>query len=93
MGIVWLFISPVLDSLKREDRLNRSVDVCNFFLTAFCIEPQLVYCTIIFYPKQLPEMKLGLWKDAIAHKALTNTELYIIVQIEPYIKAAIQPQE
>lgn len=40
-------------------------------------------------------MKLGLWEDAIAHKALINTELYIIVEDrkrELNIKAATQPQ-
>lgn len=40
-------------------------------------------------------MKLGLWKNAIAHKALLNTELYIFVQDrkhEPNIKLEIQPQ-
>lgn len=40
-------------------------------------------------------MKLGLWRDAIAHKALINTELCIIVQDrkhEPNTKAATQPQ-
>lgn len=96
MGTVWLFISSVLDSLKREERLNRSVDVCIFFsYQHFCIEQQLVCCTIIFYPKQLSQMKLGPWKDALAHKTLINTELYMIVQDrkhEPNIKAATQPQ-
>lgn len=40
-------------------------------------------------------MKLGLWKDAMLHKALINTELCIIVQDwkgEPNIKAATQPK-